>query len=151
MAFGSSRLYCSLHWNLFSIDHIEDELVRDPGHADSFHLDSTSPAPSYNPILGPVLIFVLIPALTPTLPSSDELFKQFMSAYLKSNQEPRQPLTEWKQSFKAKVPDIYYEKLYIDYYHFYQQCEDYFEIAGTIGTKQTLFATFFLYGNISMR
>ena len=31
-----------------------------------------------------------------------------------------------EEFLKARVPDIYYGKLYIEYYNFYQQYEDYF-------------------------
>ena len=74
-----------------------------------------------------------------------------MRAYLKLNQGPRQPLAERKQSFKAKVPELYYDKLHMDYYHFYQQCKDYFETAWVGETNRTLFAAFFLCKNISVR
>ena len=74
-----------------------------------------------------------------------------MKAYLESNQGPSQPPTKRKQSFKAKVPDVYYGKLHIDYYYFCQQCKDYFKTSQAIGTNQTPFAAFFLYGNISVQ
>ena len=62
----------------------------------------------------------LVPAPTPALPSTNELFKQFIKTYLESNQGPSQPLVERKQLFKAKVPDVYYGKLQMDCYHFCQ-------------------------------
>ena len=59
-------------------------------------------------------------APTPTPPSTNELFKQFMKAYLESNQESSQLPEERKRLFKTKVPDLYYGKLHMDCYHFYQ-------------------------------
>ena len=149
---------CSLRRNLFPIDHIEDELAKNPGPTNSFYLGNTSPTPFHNPTPGPALVFALIPTpvpapvptLTPVLSSSDELFRQFMKAYLKSNQDPRQPLAKRKQLFKAKVPQVYYGKLHIDCYHFCQQCEDYFETAKATGANRTLFVAFFLHKNISV-
>ena len=39
----------------------------------------------------------------------------------------------------------------MDCYHFYQQCKNHFETAGATGFNRTLFAAFFLCGNISVR
>ena len=74
-----------------------------------------------------------------------------MKAYLESNQGPKQPLEEREQLLKAKVSDVYYGKSHIDFYHFCQQCEDYFETSWATGTNRTLFAAFFLPGNISVQ
>lgn len=46
--------------------------------------------------------------------------------------------------FKTQNPDVYYEHLHIEYYYFYQECEDYFEIIGVKTYYQVSFATFFL-------
>ena len=45
---------------------------------------------------------------------------------------------------------MYDAKLHTDCYHFYQQCKDYFETTGAIGTNQTPFAVSFLRKNISV-
>lgn len=39
----------------------------------------------------------------------------------------------WEQPLKACFPKIYLSNLYIEYYKFCQQCEDYFEIAKATG------------------
>ena len=90
MAPGGSHLCRSPRRNL-SIDLVEDELTRDPGSIRGPYSDSTSPALSHDPTPGPELVPALIPALVPapTPPFSDKLFKQFMRAYLESNQEPK--------------------------------------------------------------
>ena len=81
--------YCSPYRNLFPINHLEDELARDPSLAKGFHLDNTSLAPFCDSTLGlalvPALISALVLALAPVLLFFDELFKQFMKAYLESN------------------------------------------------------------------
>ena len=122
MIFRGSRPCRSSCQNLPHIDHIEDELTRDLGPINGFYLGNTSLALSRNlnlgPALVPILILTLVPTLVPTLLSSNELFKQFMKAYLESNQGPRQLSAERKQFFKAKMPDVCYRKLHIDYYHF---------------------------------
>ena len=105
-------------------DPVEDELTRDPGPVTGLHSGNISPAPSYNPTLGPDQVSALIPALALVLASAptltDELFKKFMKAYLESNQGPRQPPAEREWSLKAKVPEIYYGNPHMDCYHFCQ-------------------------------
>ena len=100
MAPGDSRPCHSSRWNLSPIDPIENKLARHPGPVGGPHSGSICPAPSRNHTLGPNLVPALIPAPVPapapTLFSSDELFKQFMKAYLESNQGLRQPLSERK-------------------------------------------------------
>ena len=120
MVLRDFRPYCSLYWNLPPIDPVEDELVRDPGQVEGFHSGSTSFVLSCNPTPGPTLVSALIPAPASALPFSDELFRQFMKAYLESNQGPKQPPAERERSFKAKVPDVYYGKSYMDCYYFGQ-------------------------------
>ena len=159
MAFGGSHPYCSSCWNFLLHDLVEDELAKNPGLVGGPLLSSISPTLSCNPILGPdlflALIFALVPAPVPaptlTQAATNDLFKQFMKAYLESNQRSRQPPTERKQPLKAKIPELYYGKLHMDYYQFCQQCKDYFETARATKAKRTLFAAFFLHGNISMR
>ena len=159
MALRGSRLCCSICRNLFPLDPMEDELTRDLGLVKSPHSGSISPALSYNLISGPNLVPTLVPAPVPALvPASattpvatNDLFKQFMKAYLESNQRPRQSPTECKRPFKAKVPELYYNKLHMDCYHFCQQCKDYFETAGATGANWTPFAAFFFCRNIGVR
>ena len=116
----SFRPHCSPHWNLFSIDFVEDELARDSGSVGGLHSGSTFFAPSCNLTPDHALISALISALTPAPVPINKLFKHFMKAYLESNQGPRQPLAERKQIFKAKVPVVYYGKLHMDCYYFCQ-------------------------------
>ena len=142
MASGGSRPCCSPRRNPPLIDPMEDELARDPGPVGGPHSVSTSPNSSRNPTPGPDQLPDLIsaPAPVPNLAPAptNELFKKFMKAYLESNQGPRQPPEERKQTFKPKVPKMYYGKLHIDCYHFCQQCENHFETAGVTGFNQTL-------------
>ena len=143
--------------NLPPFDPVKNEFARKLGPVGGSHSGSTSPTLSRNPTLGPKLVSALNPALIPTPipapapPSSKKLFKQFVRAYLKSNQEPKQPSTERKQFLKAKVPEMYYSKSHMDCYHFCQQCKDHFKTTGAIGTNRTPFAASFLHGNISVR
>ena len=105
------------------------------------------------PTLSLAVSWTLTPVSAPTFTplSTDELFKQFMKAYLESNQRPSQLLAERKQTLKAKVLNVYYGKLYIDCYYFCHQCEDYFETFWATRTNRTPFATFFFRGNISVQ
>ena len=159
MAPGGSRPCRSPHRNLLFLDPVENELARDADPVRGSHSGSTSPAPSCNPTPGldsvPTLVSAPIPALIPTpasvLAAINDLFKQFMKAYLELNQRPRQPPAECKQPLKAKVPELYYGKLHIDCYHFCQQCKDYFESVGATGANRTPFTAFFLYESISVQ
>ena len=139
--------------NFFLIDHVEDRLTRDPSPTNNSHLGSTSSTLFYKPTPGPALFLAFIPAQIPApalaLLSFDNLFKQFMKAYLESNQRLKQPPAEREQFFKAKMPDVYYKKLYMDCYHFCQQCKDYFETPRATRANRTPFAVFLLCKNIS--
>ena len=117
----------------------EDELAGGPPGAPT----EGSNTPTHSPAVSR--------APTPAPPSTDELFKRFMKAYLESNQRPSQPPEERERPLKAKVPDVYYGKLHMDCYHFCQQCEDHFETSRATETNQTPFAASFLRGNISVR
>ena len=87
MAPGGYRFCPSPRQNLHLIDLVEDELAKDLGSFEGPHSGNTSPAPFCNLTLGPKLVPTLIPALvsTPAPSSSDELFKQFIRAYLELN------------------------------------------------------------------
>ncbi len=49
---------------------------------------------------------------------------------------------------KPQNPDLYYGHSHIECYYFCQQCEDYFEFAGSLGHKHVPFATGFLKDHI---
>ena len=151
----NSRPYCFFCRNLFPLDPVEDKLIKDPSQVESLHLGSTSPAPFCNPTPGPALVFapVLAPVPTPAPApiATNDLFQEFIKAFLKSNQRPKQLSAERKQLLKARVLKLYYGKSYIDSYHFYQQNEDHFETAEASGGNRTPFAAFFLRDNINMR
>ena len=99
-------------------------------------------------IVSHALTFAL--ATTPTIaPSLDnELFKQFIKAYLEA-QVPGQTEVDpkpCKQPLKAQFPDLYYSNLHINCYQFCQQCKDHFETAGAKWLNKILFAALFLRG-----
>ena len=120
------------------------------------------PIPSRNPIPGLAPVYIPTPAPMPTQALSraatNDLFKQFIKAYLGLNQEPRQPPAERKQTFKAKVLEMYYNKSHMDCYHFYQLCKGYLENLGSSGpsgpTRLSLklfsFAETLVYGRCSI-
>ena len=123
---GGSRPRCFPRRNLPPLDPVEDELAKEPGPVGGLHSGNTSPALSCNPTPGLKLVSALNPAPVPALvlapapPFFDELFKQFIRVYLELYQGLRQPSAERKQSFKAKVPEVYYGKSDIDCYHLCQ-------------------------------
>ena len=118
-----------------------------PGSAFPF----SGPTPSYNLTPAPAPVLTPVPSPIPTPAATDELFKTFIKAYLKSNQGSRQLLAECKQTLKAKGPEVYYGKLHMDCYHFCKQCEIYFETVRATRANRTLFTVFFLCENINVR
>ena len=129
----------------------EDELVGSlPG---ALIKGSNSPTPFPTVLRAPTPAFTLSPTPTPTStsPLTNELFKQFMKTYLESNQGPSQSPAKCKLPLKAKMPDLYYDKSYIDYYYFCQQYKDHFKTFWAIRTYWTLFITSFFCRNISVQ
>ncbi len=49
---------------------------------------------------------------------------------------------------KPRNPDLYYSNLHIECYYFCQQCEDHFEVMGSLGHKLVLFIAGFLKDHI---
>ena len=52
---------------------------------------------------------------------------------------------------KAKTSDTYFGKSYMDYYHFCQQCKDYFKTSCAIRINHTSFAATFFYSTINLK
>ena len=81
-----------------------------------------------------------------------DLFIKFIKIFMKMIQAQAQALAKpWEQFFKARTPKMYWGKSYIKYYHFCQQCENYFETSSTTRMNHIPFATPFLYSFISIR
>ena len=87
-------------------------------------------------------------APVPAPAATDELFKQFMKAYLEAK-TPAPVLAEPQgQPLKARFPDLYYGNSHMDYYCFCQQCEDHFETAGATRPNRIPFVALFLRGTV---
>ena len=56
-----------------------------------------------------------------------------------------------KKLLKARLPDVYCGKSYMECYNFCQKCEDYFATAGAKGPNRILFAASFLCDCINFR
>ena len=87
------------------------------------------------------------PAIVPN--PDNELFKQFMKAYLEA-QTPALTAAEMdaeprERPLKARLPDLYYGDSHIECYWFCQQCKDHFNIARAKGLNQIPFAPSFLH------
>ena len=87
----------------------------------------------------------------PALASTNELFKQFMKAYLEAKTlVPIQ--TEFReQPLKARFPNLYYGYFYLNCYRFCQQYEDHFETVEANGPNRISFAASFLRGAMAQR
>ena len=90
--------------------------------------------------------------ILPLIPPIEDLFTKFMKAFVESTQaRDREQAKPWEQPFKARSSETYSGKSYINCYHFYQQCEDYFKTSGATGMNYTLFAVLFFRGTISLK
>ena len=90
------------------------------------------------------------PTLPLVPPPSEDLFTKFIKVFMEMTQaqdqlEPRERL------LKARTPETYSEKSHTDCYHFFQQCEDYFETSSATEMNCTPFAAIFLRSAISLR
>ena len=101
-------------------------------------------------------------ASTPALRPTEDLFRQYMQAYLEDRQNPapapapapspadaREKTSE--RSLKARNPDLYYGNSDMECYYFGQKCKDHFDTAGAKGHKRVLFAVSFLKNRILYR
>ncbi len=104
------------------------------------------------PVLGPVPT----PAPAPMAPPND-LFQEFIQTSLKriQDQAPAVPaalVAEAKDNtdrpLKPWNPDLYYGHSHMECYYFCQQCEDHFEVTGSLGYKRIPFAVGFLKDRI---
>ena len=115
--------------------------------------NSGFPAPgSIPPAQGPV------PPPAPAPVPTDDLFRQFMQAYMEDRRHlaPAPAPVESREDaldrpLKARNPDLYYGNSHMECYYFCQQCEDHFETAGAKGHKRVPFAATFLKDRILNR
>ena len=56
-----------------------------------------------------------------------------------------------KYSLKVRTMKMYWGKFYIEFYHFCQQCEDYFKTSRATRMNQIPFAISFLHDSINLR
>ena len=117
--------------------------------------DFSIPAP---PSANPRATLAQDPAPAQAPAPTDDLFRQFIQAYMEDRcqpapatapVEPREDALD--RLLKAWNPDLYYSNLNIECYYFYQQCEDHFETSGTKGHKRVPFATTLLKDRIFNR
>ena len=72
------------------------------------------------------------PSLVP--PTSKDLFTKFMKVFIETTQTQAQALVEPRERpLKARTPETYSKKSYMDCYHFCQQCEDYLRLQAPLG------------------
>ncbi len=102
-----------------------------------------------------------VPALAPALVPNNDLFQEFMRTCIErvraqAPATPAAPVPEKARDdtdrpLKPRNPDLYYGNLHMECYYFCQQCEDHFEVAGSLGHKRVLFAAGFLKDRILNR
>ena len=100
------------------------------------------------PTEAPTPLEASTPPLVP--PTSEDLFTKFMKVFMETTQA-RDQLEPREHLLKARTRETYSGKSHMDYYHFYQQCEDYFKTSSATGMNHTPFAATFLCVAISLR
>ena len=109
------------------------------------------------PIPTPVMSRAFTPAPATTLPFAlsldNELFKQFMKAYLEAQVPGRTEIDpeSCKQPLKTRFPELDYGNIHMDCYQFCQQCEDHFKTAKTKRPNRIPFAASFLGGSVTQQ
>ncbi len=103
------------------------------------------------------------PAPVPAPAPNNDLFQEFMRTCIKRvrDQAPAAPAAQaapaaearddTDRPLKPRNPDLYYGHSHIECYYFCQQCEDYFEVARSLGHKCVPFAAGFLKDRILNR
>ena len=93
------------------------------------------------------------PADTSIPKYSENNLQRILKAVLESRAPTLAPAVSEtpREKLKARSPDVYHRKYYIDCYNFCQQCEDYFATIGATGPTRIPFAASFLWDRISFR
>ena len=124
----------------------EDELAGDLPGAPTKGSNTLTPSPPASRAQIPAS------AEAPAPPSNEELFQQFMKAYLENQNQNQAPppapiqVELREQPLKARFPDLYYGNSHLDCYRFCQQCEDHFDTAGASEPNRIPFPALFLCG-----
>ena len=114
----------------------QDELAGAPGRFDA----DSNEAPTPPEVPTPPLV----------LPPAEDLFTKFMKVFMETTQA--QALAEPRERpLKARTPETYWDKSYMECYHFCQQYEDHFETSSATEINRSPFAASFLHGSISLR
>ncbi len=86
------------------------------------------------------------PEPAPSLVPNNNFFKELMQTFIERAQAlaaQAAPGVEVKDNtnrpLKPRNPDLYYSHFHMECYYFYQQCENYFEITGSLGHKRVPF------------
>ncbi len=74
---------------------------------------------------------------------------QIIQSVLQAQTLKEESLSLSGDKFKAKSPDVYHSKFYIECYNFCQQYEDYFATVRAIGPNWIPFAAFFFWDQIN--
>ena len=81
-----------------------------------------------------------------------DLFTKFIKVFMETTQAQTQVLAESQERpLKAIKSEIYWDKSYMECYHFCQQYKDHFKTSGVTGINCTLFKTSFLRDSMSIR
>ena len=112
---------------------------------------SRSPTPAA--AVAPPIVFALFSVTQYLEANLQQIFKAglgFRPSSLFSAPIPpsEQYVSPCKRLLKARIPDVYWDKTHLKYFHFFQQYEDYFATARAKGQNWMPFATTFLKNTV---
>ncbi len=97
------------------------------------------------------------PTSAPAPSPNNDFFQEFMRTCIEKvrNQAPTvsavpaaEARNDTDRPLKPRNPNLYYGHLHMECYYFCQECEDHFEVAGSLGHKRVPFAAGFLKDRI---
>ena len=77
--------------------------------------------------------------------------KLALKLFVKGQKHGQANFAPREKALKARNPNLYYGSLHMECYYFCQQCEDYFDTAGAMGSQRVSFAASFLQNRINFR
>ena len=111
-----------------------------------------TPALAFVPMPAPLPAPAPTPTPAPVLASGKYInadFYQFIKVFIDAQKRSGTHEGPWESLLKARFPDLYYRKFYMDCYQFFQQYEDHFKTASATGPNYISFVALFFRGPIN--
>ena len=130
-----------------------EELASPP--EESVSLREVTPAPSDMRLLNAPALDAPVPTLAPAHYSKED-FQLMMKVRIDLILQAQvicltEPASYQEGQLKARLPDLNYGKSHMEYYYFWQQCENYFDTAVATDSNRTPFAASFIRNRINFQ